>query len=135
MNGSQREGCKRLLAKVNGVDAQVQQEAPPSPFFLADSLAAVPQAEFSLLCLFLKVNEFLPFLRRESKRNSRSVSGRTYLRCCGYIVTLAPTGYDAGRRRRGEDLLSQRGVSPSSAVVVLLLFRFSTGWPLLLLVP
>ena len=77
----------------------------------------VPQAEFSLPCLFLKVNEFLPFLRRESERNSRSVSV-AYPRC-----------------RRGEDLLSQRGVSPSSAVVVLLLFRFSTGWALLLLVP
>ena len=48
MNGSQREGRKRLLTKVNVVDAQVQQEAPLSPFFLADSLAAVPQAESSL---------------------------------------------------------------------------------------
>ena len=38
----------------------------------------------------------------------------------GHLVTLAPAVYDAGRRRRGEDLLSQRGVSPSSAVVVLL---------------
>ena len=61
MNGSQRERCKRLLAKVNGVDAQVQQEAPLSPFFLADSLTAVPQAESSLPRLFLKVNELLPF--------------------------------------------------------------------------
>ena len=65
VNGSQREGCKRLLAKVNGVDAQVQQEAPPSLFFLADSLAAVPQAESSLPSLSLKVNELLPF--REGK--------------------------------------------------------------------
>ena len=94
----------------------------------------VPQAEFSLLCLFLKVNEFLPFLRRESERNSRSVAVARIFGS-GYLVTLAPTGYDAGRRRRGEDLLSQRGVSPSSAVVVLLRFRFSTGWPFLLLVP
>ena len=53
----------------------------------------------------------------------------------GHLVTLAPAVYDAGRRRRGEDLPSQRGVSPSSAVVVLLRFRFSTGWPFLLLVP
>ena len=65
MNGSQPEGCKRLLAKVNVVDAQVQQEAPPSLFFLAYSLAAVPQAESSLPSLSLKVNELLPF--REGK--------------------------------------------------------------------
>ena len=66
MNGSQREGCKRLLAKVNGVDAKVQQEAPPSPFFLADFLAAVSQAESSLPRLFLKVNELLPFRERKA---------------------------------------------------------------------
>ena len=65
MNGSQREGCKRLLAKVNGVDAQVQQEALPSPFFLADSLAAVPRVFSSHASLFLKVNELLSF--REGK--------------------------------------------------------------------
>ena len=80
VNGSQREGCKRLLAKVNGVDAQVQQEVPPSPFFLADSLAAVPQAESSLPCLFLKVNEFLSF--REGKASATAVRRRgAYLRC------------------------------------------------------
>ena len=68
VNGSQRKGCKRLLAKVNGVDAQVQQEALPSPFFLADSLAAVPRAFSSLPRLFLKVNEFLSF--REGKASA-----------------------------------------------------------------
>ena len=52
----------------------------------------------------------------------------------GYLVTLAPAGYDAGQQQTGGGFLSQRGVSPSLAVVVLLRFRFSTGWPFLLLV-
>ena len=65
VNGSQREGRNRLLAKVNGVDAHVQQEAPPSPFFLADFLAEVPQSLSSHASLFFETHQLLPF--REGK--------------------------------------------------------------------
>ena len=66
VNGSQREGCKRLLAKVNVVDAQVQQEAPLESvlsrgFFSGGSTSRILASE---LCS-LKVNELLPL--REGK--------------------------------------------------------------------
>ena len=74
---STHEGSKQLLAKMNGVEAQVQQEAPPSPFFLADFLAAVPRVFSSHASLFVEVHELLPFKRRGTGgRHEHSPRGR-----------------------------------------------------------
>ena len=143
VNGSQREGRKRLLAKVNGVAAQVQQEAPPRPCFSRIFSAAVPQAFSSHASLLFEADELLPF--REGKA-AVSVSialtdehGVEMLaaRCCPLGGTSSPWH----QRTRVLDSTRLEGVSslrgalaPFFAVVVLLRFRFSTGWPFLLLV-
>ena len=109
VNGSQREGCKRLLAKVNGVDAQVQQEAPRGRVLGdADFLAAVPQAFSSHASLLFEADEYgvemlaarccplgdtsSPWRRRAMTLDSTSLEGVSSLRgreplvCCGCFV-------------------------------------------------